>query len=322
MKRALICGISGQDGTYLAKLLLDKGYEVSGTSRDAQVTSGRNLKRMGIFDDIQLESMSLIDFRSVLQVLAKIKPDEIYNFAGLSSVGLSFEQPVETLESHAIGTLNLLESVRFLNYGSKIYNASSGDCFGDTGGVAAVETTPFRPRSPYGVAKAAAFWEVANYREAYNEYACSGILFNHESPIRPVRFVTRKIINAACKISRGEQDKLVLGDISIRRDWGWAPEYVKAMWMMMQQEQPDDYIIATGVSHSLEEFVDAAFSVLDLDWQAFVETSPSLLRPTDIREGFGDPGKAERTLGWKPEYQMEDVVKMMVSAELDLLSEA
>ena len=254
-KKALICGVSGQDGAYLARLLLDKGYKVFGTPRDAQVSSFRNLIRLGVRDQVCLLSMSLVDFRSVLQVLSKVQPDEVYNFAGQSSVGLSFEQPVETLESHATGCLNLLETIRFLDIPVRLYNACSGECFGDTGDVPATENTPFRPRSPYAVAKAAAFWEVANYREAYGLFACSGILFNHESPLRPERFVTRKIIAAACRIAAGSREILRLGNLAISRDWGWAPEYVEAMWRMLQQEKPDDYVIATGASYRLEDFV-------------------------------------------------------------------
>ena len=223
MTKALICGMPGQDGAYLAKLLLDQGYSVCGTSRDAQMSSFGNLTRLGIRDLVKLESMSLNDFRSVLQVLAKIEPDEVYNLAGQTSVGLSFEQPVETLESIATGTLNLLEAIRFTGGKIKLYNASSSECFGDTGGQAAEESTLFHPRSPYAVAKATAFWEVANYREAYDLFACSGILFNHESPLRPQRFVTQKIVSVACRIAAGSPEKLQLGDISVQRDWGWAP---------------------------------------------------------------------------------------------------
>ncbi len=220
MKKALICGISGQDGAYLSKLLLSKGYEVYGTSRDAQMSSFKNLKYLDIYNSINFESMSLNDFRSVLQVLIKVEPDEVYNLAGQSSVGLSFEQPVETLESISVGTLNLLEAIRFTGKEIKFYNAGSSECFGDIGENAADENTPFRPRSPYAVAKSAAFWEIANYREAYGLFACSGILFNHESHLRPERFVTRKIISSACKIAAGKQTDLHLGNISIKRDWG------------------------------------------------------------------------------------------------------
>lgn len=314
MKKALICGISGQDGAYLAKLLLSKGYIVCGTSRDAQISSFRNLLRLGIREEVKLESMSLTDFRSVLQVLAKIQPDEVYNLAGQSSVGLSFEQPVETLESIATGTLNLLEAIRFTGGHVRLYNASSSECFGDTGDKAADETTPFRPRSPYAAAKAAAFWEVANYREAYGLFACSGILYNHESPLRPERFVTQKIVAAACRIARGSKEKLHLGDISVKRDWGWAPEYVEAMYLMLQQEEAYDYTIATGESHSLEEFVATAFSCVGLDWRDHVVTDASLYRPTDIACGRGNPAKAKEKLGWQAQYKMHDVVRMMVEA--------
>jgi GDPmannose 4,6-dehydratase len=315
MKTALICGVSGQDGAYLAQLLLSKGYNVCGTSRDAQASSFGNLVKLGIRDRIKLESVALNDFRSVLQVLTKIQPDEIYNLAGQTSVSLSFEQPVETLESIATGTLNLLESIRFFNKPIKFYNAGSSESFGDTGGEAATETTPFRPRSPYAVAKAAAFWEVANYREAYNLFACSGILFNHESPLRPERFVTQKIVSTACRIAAGSEEKLLLGNIEIERDWGWAPEYVEAMYLMLQQEEPDDYVIATGTSHKLADFVSYTFSALNLDWQEHVVTDKSLLRPTDIAMGKGDPAKAREQLGWKANYQLQDIIKMMTQAK-------
>ncbi len=317
MKKALICGISGQDGAYLAQFLLNQGYTVCGTSRDAQISPFQNLVYLGIKDQIKLESMSLTDFRSVLQVLTKIQPDEIYNLAGQTSVGLSFGQPVETLESIATGTLNLLEAVRFLGAQIKIYNAGSSECFGDTGNVAAEETTPFRPRSPYAVAKAAAFWEVANYREAYGIFACSGILFNHESPLRPERFVTQKIVAAACRIAQGSQEKLYLGNMSIQRDWGWAAEYVEAMYLMLQKKQPDDYVIATGESSSLELFVTSAFAAINLDWHDHVIVDSSLLRPTDLAVGKGNSIKAKIQLGWEAKYKMQDVVRMMVNAKLE-----
>ena len=315
MKKALICGISGQDGSYLARLLLDKGYEVYGTSRDAQMSSFRNLHFLGIFDRVRLESMAPNDFRSVLQTLTKVKPDEIYNLAGQSSVGLSFQQPVETLESISVGTLNLLEAIRFTGNPIKLYNACSSECFGDTGGIVADESTPFRPRSPYAVAKAAAFWELANYREAYSLFACSGILFNHESPLRPERFVTKKIVSAACRIANGSREKLHLGKTQIQRDWGWAPEYVEAMWLMLQQERPEDFVIATGESHSLEEFAAAAFSFVGLSWDDYVVSDPDLYRPTDLMVGRANPSRAYKELGWKARYKMQDVVRMMVEAE-------
>ena len=313
-KKALICGVSGQDGSYLAQLLLGKGYHVFGASRDAQVASFNNLIRLGIRDDVALDSVSLVDFRSVLQALMKIQPDEVYNLAGQSSVSLSFQQPVETLESIAQGTLNLLEAIRFTGRPVRLYNAGSSECFGDTD-LPADENTPFRPRSPYAVAKAAAFWEVANYREAYGLYACSGMLFNHESPLRPERFVTRKIVASACRVAAGNQGQLELGNISIQRDWGWAPEYVEAMWLMLQQDKPQDYVIATGESHTLEEFIETAFSCLGLDWEKYVVLDPALLRPADITVGKADPTRAREHLGWQARHRMRDVVRMMVEAE-------
>ncbi len=314
MKRALIFGISGQDGSYLARLLLEKDYEVYGASRDAQIACFSNLESLGVRDRVALESVSLIDFRSVLQALMKVQPDEVYNLAGQTSVALSFQQPVETLESIAQGTLNLLEAIRFTGRDIRLYNAGSSECFGDTI-EPADERTPFRPRSPYAVAKAAAFWEVSNYREAYGLYACSGVLFNHESPLRPERFVTRKIVAGACRIATGSREKLNLGNISIERDWGWAPEYVEAMWLMLQQELPEDYVIATGESHSLEEFVEAAFSCLGLDWRKHVVLDPSLLRPADISVGRANPMRARDHLCWIANFKMRDVVRMMVEEE-------
>jgi GDPmannose 4,6-dehydratase len=313
-KRALICGISGQDGAYLAQLLLEKGYQVAGTSRDAQMNAFNNLARLGIRDRIQLESMAPNDFRSVLKALTKTGPDEVYSFAGQSSVALSFEQPVETLESNAVGTLNLLESIRFVGRPIRFYNACSSECFGDTGDAPADENTPFRPRSPYAVAKAAAFWQTANYREAYGIYACSGILFNHESPLRPERFVTQKVILSARRIAAGSRERLRLGNLSIQRDWGWAPEYVEAMWLMLQQPTADDYVIATGQTHSLETFVAEAFRLHGLDWREHVEISDEFLRPTDILAGRANPARAKARLGWEAKSYMPDVVRMMGEA--------
>lgn len=314
-RKALICGVSGQDGAYLARFLLGKGYEVYGTSRDAEMCAFQNLDRLGIRVDIRLESMSLIDFRSVLQVLAKVEPDEVYNLAGQSSVGLSFKQPVETLESIAIGTLNLLEAIRFTKRHIRYYNAGSSECFGETGMSGADEATPFRPRSPYAVAKAAAFWEVANYREAYDLFACSGVLFNHDSPLRPERFVTKKVVAVASRIAAGSQETLCLGNIAIRRDWGWAPEYVEAMWLMLQQDQADDFVIATGESHTLADFIETAFSAVELNWKDFVKIDTNLLRPADIMNGRANPAKAHEKLGWHAKYGMKDVVRMMLEAE-------
>ena len=312
MKTALICGISGQDGTYLAKLLLNKGYTVYGGSRDAQVASFRNLERMGIRQQVNVVSINIHDFRSVLQTLLKVQPDEIYNLAGQSSVGLSFEQPVETLESISVGTLNLLESIRFTQQPIRFYNAGSSECFGDTGLTAADENTPFRPRSPYGVAKAAAFWQVANYREAYQLHASTGILFNHESPLRPERFVTKKIVATACRIAAGSAEKLTLGNINIARDWGWAPDYVEAMWRMLQLDVADDFVIATGQTRTLRDFIATVFDQAGLDLNDHLVSDPSFFRPTDIAAGYANPAKAATQLGWTATYHMEAVARMMV----------
>lgn len=318
-KTALIFGISGQDGAYLAKLLLERNYAVHGTSRDAEMSGFSSLATLGIKERITLHSAVPTDFRSTFQVVSRTLPDEIYNLSGQSSVGLSFQQPVETLESIAVGTLNILECIRLLRRPIRFYNAGSGECFGDTGGKPATESTPFHPRSPYAVAKSAAFWEVANYRDSYGLYACSGILFNHESVLRPPRFVTRKVVSAAVRIARGSNEQLMLGDLAIQRDWGWAPEYVEAMAAMLQQEVPEDLVIATGVAHSLEEFVAAAFASLSLDWRDHVRSDSTLFRPSEIRCGFGDASKAATHLGWKARTFMPDVVRRMVSEEASAL---
>jgi GDPmannose 4,6-dehydratase len=315
-KKALICGVTGQDGAYLAEFLVSKGYQVFGTSRDAQTASFCNLKSLKIREKVSCESMALNDFRSVLQVLSKVEPDEIYNLAGQSSVGLSFEQPVETMESIAVGSLNLLEGLRFLGSSAKLYNAGSSECFGNTDSRPADEATPFRPRSPYAVAKAAAHWQVSSYREAYGLYACTGILFNHESPLRPERFVTKKIVATACRIAKGATEKLRLGNIEVVRDWGWAPEYVDAMWRMLQQQTPDDFVIATGESHSLREFVTIVFDELNLDWKDHVEIDGALLRPSDLSEGRANPLRAEDILGWRASKRLGDVIKLLVQDQL------
>jgi len=316
MTRALVVGISGQDGAYLAKLLLDRGYDVVGTSRDAQVTRFENLAKLGVQDRVRLESMSPTDFRSVVEVLSKHAPDEIYNLSGQSSVGLSFVQPVDALNSIVNGTVTLLEVIRFLKRPIRFYNAGSSECFGDVQGGFANEETPFRPRSPYAAAKAAAHWMVANYREGYGVFACNGILFNHESPLRPERFVTRKITMAVARIAQGRQDKLRLGDIHVKRDWGWAPEYVEAMWRMLQRPQPGDYVIATGKVSTLEEFIANAFAAAGLDWRAHVESDPALRRPTELQGFAGDAAKARRELDWSARTVMPEVAAEMVRAEL------
>jgi GDPmannose 4,6-dehydratase len=315
VKTALILGAFGQDGTYLAASLLDKGYRVFGTSRDAQMVNRGGALALGIADRLTPLSMTPTDYRSVLNAIVRSEPDEIYALAGQSSVGLSFEIPVETLESGVFGILNVLEAMRFIGSKARLYHASSSECFGDLQGVPATETTAFRPRSPYGIAKASAHMLVANYREAYGLYAANGILFNHESPLRPTRFVTRKVTSAACRIAAGSDETLQLGRIDIVRDWGWAPEYVEAMWHILQQGEADDYVIATGESHSLQEFVATAFAAFDLDWRAHVVTSESLARPSDLDWSGADPGFCEQRLGWRAQTHMHAVAQAMARAE-------
>ena len=314
-RRSLIVGMSGQDGSYLARLLLSKGYEVHGSSRDADVVRLAGLAALGIRDQVRMHSISPTDFRSVVQAVDRVRPHEIYNLAGQSSVAMSFTQPAETMESAVNGTLNFLEAIRFIDPAIRFYLAGSSECFGDTGEHPANELTAFRPRSPYGVAKAAAVLLTANYREAYGLFACSGLLFNHESPLRPERFVTRKITAAAARIAAGSGERLRLGNLRIRRDWGWAPDYVGAMWTMLQQPRPEDFVVATGVAHWLEDFVAAAFAEVALDWQRHVDHDPALARPTDIRCSIGDGGKAAQILGWEPRVDFHSIVARMMRAE-------
>lgn len=316
MKKALICGVSGQDGAYLAHLLLSHGYQVWGTSRDAQMANFSNLKALGILERVNLLSMAQTDFRSVLNSLARAEPDEVYFLSGQSSVGLSFDQPAESIESMTLGALNLLEAVRFVGKPIKVYHASSSESFGDVGLHKANEETPFRPRSPYGVAKASAHWLVTNYREAYGLFSCNGILFNHESPLRPVRFVTRKIVSTACRIKAGSGERLRLGRLDVARDWGWAPDYVDAMWRMLQADTPGDYVIATGHSHTLEQFVHEVFLRVELDWREFVDVDPSLFRPSEIAHSAADPAKARADLGWASQTNFSVLIERLVSAEL------
>ena len=315
-RRALICGVSGQDGAYLSQLLLSKGYEVWGTSRDAQMTSFTSLHQLKIADQVKTLSMSLTDFRSVLQVISKVQPNEIYNLAGQSSVGLSFDQPVDTFETITLGAINLLESIRFINPKIRFYNAGSSECFGDTGKNFADENTAFRPTSPYAIAKSAATWQVSLYRKAYGLYAVTGILFNHESPLRPERFVTKKIVATACRIANGSSEKLELGNIDIRRDWGWAPEYVEAMWRMLKIDEPNDFIISTGQTQSLRDFLKTAFEAVDLDWQKYTIINKNLMRPSDPIEIKGAPDKASRYLSWQAKIQGSKLVIKLMKAEM------
>ncbi len=313
-RRALICGISGQDGAYLARWLLECGYEVWGSSRDVGGAGFANLRRLGVLDRVRLLSMAPEDFRSVFVALRAANPDEVYYLAGQSSVGLSFELPAETLQSVVLGTLNMLEACRLMERPVRLYHAGSSECFGDANGEPANEQTPFRPRSPYAVAKASAFWLVDNYREAYGLHACSGILFNHESPLRPSRFVTQKIVGAAWRIANGSTERLQLGRLDIARDWGWAPEYVVAMHRMLQQDTPRDYVIATGHTHTLEQFVETAFSQLGLDWRAHVEQRQELMRPNELTVSRADPSLAAAHLQWQATSSMTQVVSKMMDA--------
>lgn len=316
MKRALICGVAGQDGSYLAKLLLGKGYEVIGTSRDAMITSFSNLHKLGIAAEVQTTSMAINDFRSVLSTVQRYQPNEIYNLSGQTSVALSFEQPVEAMESISGGVLNILEVLRFIERPIRFYNAGSSECYGETNVNGATEETIFNPRSPYAVAKSSAYWLLKNYRESYNIFACTGILFNHESPLRPERFVTQKIVRSAARIARKVQSRLELGNIDVYRDWGWAPDYVDAMWKMLQLDLPADFVISTGESHSLEEFVSCAFDYFNLNWKDYVTFNNQLRRPSDIHRSCGNPAKARKVLNWETKKQFKDLIESMCESAI------
>ena len=311
-KTSLIFGISGQDGSYLANFLLSKDYKVYGSSRDEENSNFNNLEKLGIKNKIQFVTSAVEDFSNVSNIIKESLPDEIYYLAGQSSVALSFNKPAETLNSNILGILNVLEACRLMDKEIRIYYAGSSECFGDTRGLAATEKTPFHPQSPYAVAKTSAFWLVNNYRAAYNLFICSGILFNHESPLRPKSFVTQKIVLTAHRIANGSDEKLELGRLDISRDWGWAPEYVEAMWLMLQKKSSEDFVIATGQTHSLEEFVEEVFTQLGLNWQNHVEINNALMRPTDIAISKADPSKAMQKLDWKAKYKMREVVQMMI----------
>lgn len=315
-KTALILGVTGQDGAYLARLLLGLNYRVFGTSRDAQMANTSRLEQLGIAEGVQLVSLAPNDFRSVLKVVSAVYPDEIYNLSGQTSVGLSFEQPVECMESIAGGTLNLLEVMRYLGTSARLFNAGSSESFGDTGNTPANECTPFRPRSPYGVAKATAFWQVANYREAYGLHVCTGILANHESPLRPSRFVTQKIIKGVKAIAEGRLEVLQLGNFDIWRDWGWAADYVEAMYLMLQASQVKDYVIASGRTHSLGEFVEAAFAMAKMEPGEKLVISSELTRPSDLRYSALDPSRISADLGWKARVRLADIVEKMYNGAL------
>ncbi len=315
-KTALIAGITGQDGAYLARHLLESGYRVAGSSRDAQSSDMSRLHRLGIAQDIQLISLAPNDFRSVLKALSSIEPAEVYNLSGQTSVGLSFDQPVECMESIAGGTLNFLEAIRYLGAPIRLFSAGSSECFGETQQQAANETTAFKPRSPYAVAKSTSFWQVANYREAYEIFCCTGILGNHESPLRPQRFVTQKIIDGVRRIKRGESQELRLGNLNIWRDWGWAPEYVVAMHQMLQTRIAKDYLIASGHTTSLREFVRLAFEAAGLEASKYLISDTRLLRPNDLEYSSMDPSLIHADLGWKAQIMPDEIVQRMYEERL------
>lgn len=324
MKRALISGITGQDGSYLAELLLEKGYDVYGIIRRS---SSFNTARIDhIYEDphksgarLHLIYGDLNDASSLNRILREVTPDEIYNLGAQSHVRTSFDIPEYTAEVAGIGTLRLLEGIRETGLKVKFYQASSSELFGKAQQIPQTETTPFHPRSPYANAKLFAYWTTVNYRESYGLFACNGILFNHESPRRGETFVSRKITRAAARIKLGLQDKLYLGNLDAKRDWGYAKDYVEAMWLMLQQQQPDDYVIATGETHSVREFLDVAFGYLDLDWHRYVEIDPKYFRPAEVDILLGDPSKAVRTLGWSPRVKFKELVFLMVDSDLALL---
>jgi len=320
MKKALITGITGQDGSYLAELLLSKGYEVFGIVRRS---SSLNTSRIDhLYEDpheegarLRLVYGDLTDGSSLARILREVQPDEIYNLGAQSHVRTSFDLPEYTVDVAGLGTIRLLEAIRQAGFPSRFYQASSSELFGNAPPPQS-EATPFQPRSPYAVGKLAAYWATVNYREAYGIFACNGILFNHESPRRGETFVTRKIARAAAQIYLGRQDRLYLGNLDARRDWGFAGDYVEAMWLMLQQDRPDDYVVATGQSHSVREFLDEAFGYLGMDWTQYVEVDPRYTRPTEVDHLEGDSSKAREMLGWVPKVGFKELVEIMVHAEL------
>jgi GDPmannose 4,6-dehydratase len=324
-KRALITGITGQDGSYLAELLLDKGYEVYGLVRRSSSVSRSRIDHLTRSTDtdagkhIHLLYGDMNDGISLNRIVREVQPDEVYNLAGQSHVRVSFEMPEHTADIDAVGTLRLLEAIREARPGARFYQASSSELFGNTDISPQNEQTPFRPRSPYAVSKLFGHWMTVNYREAYGTYALNGILFNHESPRRGETFVTRKITLGAARIKHGLQQKLTLGNLDARRDWGYAKDYMEAAWLMLQQSEPDDYVIATGESHTVRELLEETFGYLDLDWHDYVETDSKYLRPSEVNAVVGDASKARRVLGWKPRTTFQELVRMMVEADVALV---
>ena len=317
MKKALITGVTGQDGSYLAEFLLSKGYEVSGLTRRTSTVNNERIEH--IQDKINLIQGDLLDQSSLASALVEAQPEEVYNLAAQSFVKTSWNQPVLTGEFTALGVTRLLEAIRVVNPKIKFYQASSSEMFGKVTETPQKETTRFHPRSPYGVAKVYGHYITVNYRESYDLFACSGILFNHESPRRGLEFVTRKISNAVARISLGKQDKLELGSLEPKRDWGFAGDYVEAMWMMLQQKEPQDYVIATGQNHSVKEFVELAFNAVNIkDWKKYVVSNhPKHMRPAEVDYLIGDASKAEQKLGWKPKTSFNNLVEMMVKADVE-----
>jgi len=316
-KTALITGITGQDGSYLAELLLNEGYRVVGMTRRTSTDVHERIQHL--VDDIEFVSGDLLDQSSVTSIIARVKPEEVYNLAAQSFVPTSWDQPVLTGEFTALGVTRVLEAVRSVNPKIRFYQASSSEMFGKVQAVPQDESTPFYPRSPYGVAKLYGHWITINYRESYDLYAVSGILFNHESERRGKEFVTRKITDGVARIKLGLASELRLGNLDARRDWGFAGDYVRAMWLMLQQPAPDDYVVATGTTRSVGDFVRAAFAVAELDWERYVVVDPRYYRPAEVDLLVGDPAKAREHLGWEPEYSFERLVESMVVADLDRL---
>ena len=317
-KRALITGITGQDGSYLAELLLHKGYDVHGMVRRSSTETFQRLEH--IRDDITLHTGDLLDQRSLVDVFRAVEPDEVYNLAAMSFVAASWNQPVLTAEFTAVGVTRILEAMREVSPDARFYQASSSEMFGKVLEVPQTEATPFYPRSPYGVAKVYGHFITVNYRESYGLHACSGILFNHESPRRGLEFVTRKVTHGAAAIKLGLADELALGNLDAERDWGYAKDYVEAMWLMLQEDQPDDYVIATGEKHTVRELVEVAFAHVGLDPDEHVRIDPQFLRPAEVEELVGDPAKARAQLGWEPKTSFEELVRLMVEADLEALA--
>lgn len=316
-KSALITGITGQDGAYLAKFLLEKDYQVFGTFRRLSTPNFWRLQYLDIFDRINLIPADLLDASSIISALKISQPDEVYHLAAQSFVGTSFEQPVGAGEITGLGVTRVMEAIREVNPGIKLYQASTSELYGQGNTEPLSEQAPFRPSSPYASAKLYGFWITRIYREAYGIFACNGILFNHESPLRGMEFVTRKISNAAAKIALGLEKKLALGNIESKRDWGYAPEYVESMWLILQQEKPDDYVIATNESHTVKELVEKAFAVAGLDWEKYVTVEERFLRPLDVNFLQGDYTKAKRELGWEPKVKFNELVEIMVKEDIN-----